>query len=386
MVFRDVTEKRAIEREMQRLEKLEAIGTLAGGIAHDFNNIFMGAVGNISLAKMEANPEDALYRRLEDAERVLLQAKNLAQQLLTFSKGGSPIKKLTHLKKLIKDTVAFSLSGSNVRFDLDIADDLWSANIDEGQIGQVIGNIVINAQQAMPSGGLVKIKAENVVVPEGGHLPIKEGRYVKISIQDNGIGIPKEYIARIFDPHFTTKQKGSGLGLAVAHSIVRNHDGYLGVESELGKGSRFDIYLPASTKGIPEVKKPHPSVGKGRVLVMDDEELVLDVVKEMLKVMGYEVEVARNGDKALQLYKEAKTMGRPFDVVILDLTVPGGMGGKETMQKLLQIDPEVKGIVSSGYSNDPIMSYYKKYGFKAVVAKPYGVNELSDVLNKVLGS
>ncbi len=384
LVFRDITENRALEREMQRLEKLEAIGTLAGGIAHDFNNMLMGIIGNISLAKMETNSQDIVRNRLEDAERILIQAKNLAQQLLTFSKGGAPIKKVVHVGGLIKEIARFSLRGSNVGCTFEIAEELWPAEIDEGQIGQVISNIVINAQQAMPAGGMIKIKAENVEVSEMDHLPIKEGRYIRISIQDTGIGIPQGSLDKIFDPYFTTKQKGSGLGLAVAHSIIKNHDGYLGVESELGKGSRFDIYLPASVKEI--AQKKEPVIGKGRILVMDDEELVLDVIKGMLSMLGYKVEVARDGEGAVKLYEAARAKGEPFDVVILDLTVPGGMGGKETMQRLLKIDPDVKAIVSSGYSHDPIMSNYKKYGFKAVIAKPYGINELTEVLSKVFES
>lgn len=300
---------------------------------------------------------------------------------------GPPIKKTTSIAKLIKESVRFALSGSNVKCEFFIADDLWLSNVDEGQIGQVIQNIIINADQAMPKGGVIRVYCENVVISQHDNLPLKEGKYVKISISDQGIGIPKEYITKIFDPFFTTKQSGSGLGLSTAYSIIKRHDGYITVESQVGVGTTFYIYLPASDKRIEieEEKIDKLLKGKGRVLLMDDEEMVLEVVGDMLKYLGYEVAFARNGNEAIEFYKRAKAAGHPFDVVIMDLTIAGGMGGKEAIKKLIEIDPEVKAIVSSGYANDPIMVDFKKYGFSGVIAKPYKIKDLSKTLQKVMG-
>ena len=383
LVFRDITEQRILEREMQRLERLEAIGVLAGGIAHDFNNLLMGMLGNISLIKTQMEPENGAYKYIEELERVVIQARSLTQQLLTFSKGGSPVRKATNLKDLIQKTTRFVLSGSNIKTEFHIPDELLPANVDEAQIAQVITNIVINARQAMPTGGKLVIKAENVRIEEQQLLFLKPGHYVKLIIQDTGIGIPKEHINRIFDPYFTTKQKGSGLGLTVVYSIIKNHEGYITADSELGKGTTFEIYLPAIPK---KEKKKALEHGKLKILVMDDEEIVLEVIKEMLRILGHEVKGVKDGKEAIEVYKEAKQKGDPFDVVILDLTVPTGMGGEEAVKELLKIDPEVKAIVSSGYSNDPIMSEYEKYGFKAVVPKPYGIEELKEALRKALSS
>ena len=386
LAFRDVGQRRKIEEELGRIQRLESIGVLAGGIAHDFNNLLTAILGNISIAKLSSEKDKAIAQ-LEEAEKVCLQAKNLTHQLLTFSKGGAPIKKITSIAKLIKESVRFALSGSNVKCEFFIADDLWLSNVDEGQIGQVIQNIIINADQAMPKGGVIRVYCENVVISQHDNLPLKEGKYVKISISDQGIGIPKEYITKIFDPFFTTKQSGSGLGLSTAYSIIKRHDGYITVESQVGVGTTFYIYLPASDKRIEieEEKVDKLLKGKGRILLMDDKEIVLEVMGNMLKYLGYEVAFARNGNEAIGFYKRAKAAGHPFDVVIMDLTIAGGMGGKEAIKKLIEIDPEVKAIVSSGYANDPIMVDFKKYGFSGVIAKPYKIKDLSKTLQKVMG-
>jgi two-component system cell cycle sensor histidine kinase/response regulator CckA len=386
LVFRDITEKRRLEQELIKADKLESVGILAGGIAHDFNNILTAILGSIALAKMYTKPEDKIFQRLRGAETASLRARHLTQQLLTFSKGGAPIKKTAFISELLKDTATFALSGSNVRCKFSIPGDVWPVEVDEGQISQVISNLIINASQAMPEGGMIKARAENIAVDAEQGLPLKEGRYMKISIEDQGIGIPKDHLQKIFDPYFTTKQKGSGLGLATAYSIVRRHDGCIQVKSELGVGSTFHIYLPASSKEAlieKELREGIPA-GEGKILLMDDEELIREVAGEMLEILGYEVEFAKDGAEAIELYKKAKESAHPFDAIILDLTVPGGMGGKETVQELIEIDPEAKAIVSSGYSTDPVMADFKKYGFGAVVAKPYKIKELGEALHKVI--
>lgn len=384
LVFRDITEKRKMEEDLLKFQKLESIGLLAGGIAHDFNNHLTAILGNITLAKMYAKPRDKVFEKLIDAEKSSLHAKDLTQQLLTFSKGGAPIKKTVYISELLRNTVKFALSGSNVECELSIPYDLWSVEIDEGQIGQVINNLIINADQAMPEGGIIKVKAENVTVGAKEVFPIKEGNYVKVSIEDNGIGIPKENIQKIFDPYFTTKQKGSGLGLTTSYSIIKKHDGLITVESEVGVGTTFCIYIPASQKEIKKVVNKMHIEGKGKILVMDDDKDIREFLGEVLNILGYDAELAKDGEKAIELYKKAKESAQPFDAVIIDLTIRGGMGGKETIQKLINIDPEVKAIVSSGYSNDPIMSDFRKYGFSAVITKPYTIEELNEILNKII--
>jgi PAS domain S-box-containing protein len=388
LAFSDVTEKRKMEAELLKMEKLESLGVLAGGIAHDFNNILTAILGNISLATVCAPPQGDWLQILTEAEAACLRARDLTMQLLTFAKGGAPVIQTASIADLLQDSTRFTLRGSNVRCEFDIPDDLWAARVDEGQISQVIHNLVINAQQAMPQGGTVKVTAENVSMGASEGIPLKAGRYVKISIADSGIGIPEEHLSKIFDPYFTTKQKGNGLGLASAYSIVKNHDGYITVESELGVGTTFHIYLPASPEKAPP-RKEDPQIaesGGGRILVMDDEEVVRELTKEVLTRMGYEAEFAREGSEAVEMYQRARDKGRPFDAVIMDLTVPGGMGGLEATRKLLDADPHAKVIVSSGYSNDPIMAHYKEHGFCGVVAKPYKVGDLMGTLQSVIAN
>jgi len=382
----DITEKRRIEEELLRTEKLESIGILAGGIAHDFNNVLTAIVGNVGLAKMCITPEDKIYEMLVDAERASLRARELTRQLLTFSRGGAPIKETTSITELIKDSATFVLRGSNVRCRFSLPADLWTVDADPGQMSQVIQNLVINADQAMPEGGTIQVRGENVRVSAEHGLPLEPGKYVKISIADEGTGISEEHLQRIFEPYFTTKQKGSGLGLATTYSIIRRHDGHICVESEPGVGTTFYMYLPASEKEVPaqEVTAEQPLTGKGRILVMDDEEIVRDVAGSVLTRIGYEVEFARDGAEAIELYRQAQELGQPFAAVIMDLTIPGGMGGKETIRELLKIDPEAKAIVSSGYFADPVMAEFRKYGFSGVVAKPYRIRQLIDVLNGVI--
>ena len=384
--FRDITERKKLEEEALKSQKLESIGILAGGIAHDFNNILTAILGNITLAKMYAKPEDKVYDRLVRAEKASMRAKDLTQRLLTFSKGGAPIKEITSIVNLVKESATFALTGSNIICKFTIPHDIWKVEIDKGQISQVINNLVFNADQAMPDGGTIVINVENINIGKESTLFLNAGKYVKINIEDQGIGISEKHLNKIFDPYFTTKTKGSGLGLATVFSIIKNHDGLITVDSKLGVGTKFSIYLPASTeKALEEGKKEgKPLIGKGRILLMDDEELLREVAGEMIENLGYEIEFAKDGNEAISLYKNALKSSIPFDAVIMDLTIPGGMGGKYAIKKLLKIDPDAKAIVSSGYSNDPIMSEFKKYGFVGVVAKPYKVEELGKILHKVV--
>ena len=386
VTFKDVTERKQIEEERIKAGKLESIGILAGGIAHDFNNILTAVLGNITLARLNSKQGDRAYGLLMEAEKASIKAKSLTQQLLTFARGGAPVRKVMPITMLIKEAAAFAARGSGTQCVFFIPDDLRAVDVDEGQIRQVVTNLVLNAVQAMPEGGTVEVQAENTIVSPGDLLLLRPGEYVKVSVKDHGIGIPKEYLSKIFDPYFTTKQKGTGLGLTICYSIVRNHGGYIGVESETGVGTTVYFYLPAVQTGtvtLEEFEEEIP-LDHARVLVMDDEKMVREVAEQMLSHIGYEVDLAQDGVEAVDLYNKARQAGRPFDAVILDLTNPGGMGGKEAAGKILEIDPAAKLIVSSGYSSDPIVTQFGEYGFKGVVVKPYRLGELAKVLHRLL--
>jgi CheY-like chemotaxis protein/anti-sigma regulatory factor (Ser/Thr protein kinase) len=348
--------------------------------------LLTGIIGNISLAKLYLESGDQIFTILTEAEKASLRAKNLTQQLLLFSKEGTPVKQPTSVPELVKCTAEFALSGSNAKCIFHIPDGIWPVEADAGQISQVINNLIINADQAMPKGGTITIQTENITVTPQGSILLPEGNYVKIAVIDQGIGIPQEHISRIYDPYFTTKQKGSGLGLATSYSIVKNHGGLLTVDSQLGVGTIFCIYLPASEREIPAEEISHRIVKpcKGKVLLMDDEESVLEPTKETLVYLGYEVVQATEGVEAVNLYKHAHQQEEPFDVVIVDLTVRGKMGGAETIQKLLEIDPHVTAIVSSGYCNHPVVENFAEHGFKGAITKPYTIDELSETLQTVL--
>ena len=387
-IARDITARKKMEEELIKASKLESLSILAGGIAHDFNNLLHGILGNLSLARTMLNPisRDELFKRLSAAESACLRASELTQQLLTFAKGSLPVRKPTLISELIKDGVNFALIGSMVRGELDLPDHLWPVEVDAGQLSQVLNNLLINAEQAMPQGGIIKVTAQNITIDDKSTLPLRAGKYVKISIIDQGTGIPKEHLSMIFDPYFTTKQQGSGLGLATSYAVIRNHGGYIAVDSQVGVGTSFHIFLPASKKKVIDATEvtDRPVAGQGRILVMDDEAIIRELVAKMLERIGYEVECARDGAEALKLYAQAKNTGQPFNAVILDLTIPGGMGGKEAIKRLLQLDPQVKAIVSSGYADGTTVANYKEYGFQGIIPKPYRLAELSRVLHGVI--
>lgn len=384
-IVSDITDRKRREDELLKADKLESLGILAGGIAHDFNNILTSISGNISLAKIQVNSGDDIFDLLSAAETASVRAQGLTGQLLTFAKGGTPIKETVSIQKLIKESSIFVLRGSKSGCKFKIAEDLWPVDADVGQISQVISNIVINANQAMPEGGIIKIAAENLMPEKTGKIPISQGRNIRISIKDQGIGIAEKYLPKIFDPYFTTKQAGSGLGLATSYSIIKKHNGHISVVSLPGTGTTFDIYLPASDNRI-QVKQEKAVLltGRGKILVMDDDELLKQVAKKMLGKLGYESEFAKDGDEAIEMYKKAMESGKPYDTVFLDLTISGGMGGTEAVKILLKMDPEVKAIVCSGYSGDEVISNFREYGFKGMMPKPFGLHALGKVLNDVL--
>ncbi len=386
LVFRDTTERERMEKELLKMEKIQSLGVLAGGIAHDFNNFLTGIVGNLSLAKLELESGNSINRPMEEMEKAALRAKELTQQLLTFSRGGEPVKHTADIAGLVREAAQFALRGSNVRSDLHIEEDLRFADIDEGQIVQVLHNLVLNADQAMPEGGTITLRGINIALPFDNPYALPPGDYIQLSIEDQGMGIQPDHQKRVFDPYFTTKQKGSGLGLAVAYSVITKHDGRLTVDSQLGGGTTFTILLPASDGPLkPTAEDQHqPIKGSGFILVMDDEDFIRDLAQRMLTTMGYRADVVPDGQSALDRYRQAQSEGDPFDVVILDLTVPGGMGGKETLQHLQELDPEVRAIVSSGYANDPIMAHYRQYGFCGAVKKPYLLKDIHQKLAEVL--
>jgi signal transduction histidine kinase/CheY-like chemotaxis protein len=382
----EMAARAAAEEDLLRVQKLESLGILAGGIAHDFNNLMTGITVNIALAKIRAERDRELADLLEKAEEAAVRTHGLTQQLLTFSRGGEPVKKTILLGDLIKESAGFALRGSKAGCAYSLPAGLRPVEADAGQLRQVIQNIVINADQAMPQGGSIGITAENALLRAREVEPLAAGEYVKIAIADQGVGIPREQVAKIFDPYFTTKDKGSGLGLATAHSIVRKHGGAITVASEPGSGTTISVYLPVSRHELeaPRTMSGGLVSGAGRVLVMDDEEILRDVAEKVLQAVGYEVVTAKDGNEAVELYNAARKAGKPFDVVIMDLTVPGGAGGKDAVRKLLEFDPGAKAVVSSGYSHDPVMAHYSDYGFLGVITKPYNIREMTETVARVI--
>lgn len=386
LVFRDISERLRTEQELLKIRKLESVGVLAGGIAHDFNNILAAILGYTGLALLERDTSDALRSRLQEIEKAANRATGLTQQLLTFAKGGEPVKQIASITTVIRDSADFVLRGSNVHCTYQFDDNLWSVEIDQGQISQVIQNLIINAAQSMPAGGVIRVTCGNHSQQITDAL-LPAGRYVRIGIRDQGIGIPAELCERIFDPFFTTKQEGSGLGLAITHSIISRHDGRISVESVPGAGTTFTIDLPATTlQPLPSAERITLAPGdtRGKILVMDDDDMMRELATDILTLAGHQVTTAREGAEALGRYLDAASSGAPFDLVILDLTVRGGMGGLEAARSILGQDPQARIIVASGYSNDEVMAHYHQYGFRAAIAKPYDVAVFTATVASVL--
>ena len=391
IVFRDVTLEQQMENELLKVKKLESLGVLAGGIAHDFNNILAIILGKLELSLKRIEPLDKVaFRYLDDARLATVRASSLTKQLLTFSKGGEPVKETTLLPELIRESAEFVLHGSQVNCRYHFPDDLWLVDVDSGQISQVIQNIILNAEQAMAEGGSVDIRAININDPATeSAINSKKGCFVKLMITDYGAGIPAETMVRIFDPYFSTKQAGSGLGLAICHSIIKKHDGHISVDSTPDEGTTFTIYLPAlPAAAAPQVLQVgddrRKNANSARILVLDDEQMLQDVIKSLLHALGHEAVVTADGAETITTFENMRKAGTPPDAIIIDLTIPGGMGGKETAEILLAIDPDVRLIVSSGYSNDPVMANYKDYGFCAALSKPFSLAEIKQITDQVL--
>lgn len=392
VVIRDISDQTKAKNELEKASKIESIAALAGGIAHDYNNLLTAIIGNISLTRATLNPDDKGFSFLTQALTASKTAQNLTQKLITFSQGGEPVKTMTDTAVLVKSATEFTLSGSNVKSEYEFPDHLWSVAVDQAQIGHAIHNVVLNAREAMKEGGTLKVTAKNTIINKGFKI-LRPGKYVKISIADRGDGISEVRLDKIFEPYYTTKefgvQKGTGLGLPISKSIIKKHGGEVTVKSRVGFGTIFSFYLPADQSGAIckdtaiEVEGERSIFGNGKILIMDDEEIIRTLTKHILNHLGYDAEFAGDGKEAIDLYRKALLGGKPFDAVVLDLTIRGGMGGQETIKELSKIDPNVKAIVSSGYSQDPVMANFRDFGFCGVIAKPYTVEEMGEKLIQV---
>lgn len=388
VIMTDITERESAQRELVKMQKLESLGILAGGIAHDFNNILTGILGNITFAQMKVAADSVAGKALSNAESAAKRAAELAHQLLTFARGGEPVKKSVDLRILLEESLELVLAGSNVKARLELPEGIRPLEADEGQISQVINNLLINAVQAMPGGGTVRIIAENVELSSLNGLSLEAGEYVRIRVTDQGCGIAADDLKRVFDPYFTTKPFGNGLGLSSVYSIVTRHGGHIGVQSEPGAGAEFTLLLPAAGQQALQLADqgsiaPDPERRSGTILVLDDESMIRDMIRSILTSLGYQVVVCETGEEVLQQCRDISARGECFSALIMDLTIPGGMGGKELAPLILEIDPEAVMIVSSGYSNDPVMANYAGFGFKGVLPKPYNAREIVRVLAEI---
>jgi PAS domain S-box-containing protein len=389
-VIRDISERKILEEEYQKNEKLESLGILAGGIAHDFNNILTVIQGNISLLNLHLKRQEIENNKINEINKAMNQAKHLTQQLLTFSNGGNPNKKKMQLERLIKDAVNLCICGSKVKCKIYQNEKLLPVEIDGGQVFQVLNNIIINAVQSMPHGGKIIIESKNIYIESEKQQInniLKKGKYVMVSIKDEGVGIPSKNIKKIFDPFYTTKENGTGLGLTTAFSIMKKHGGIIKVDSKAAVGTTFSLYFPVSVSKEELISIGKDKIiytGKGKILLMDDNYAVREVLGQMLFSLGYDVDFAKNGEEAISLFKKTMNKKDGYIVSILDLTVPGGKGGLEIIKEILQIDPNAKVVVASGYSDSPIKIKYKEYGFKAFISKPFEIEILSEKLQQVV--
>ena len=392
IALHDITDAKRLENEIMQTKKLEATALLAGGIAHDFNNLLAVIMGNLEIAQEDLLKGRPVADALQYAQDACLHAAELTKKFLTFSSGGEPFITSVPVETLVTDAASLALAGSNVDFECSFPDDLWPVAVDIGQMTQAIGNVVTNAREAMLQGGVIQIRAENVdSIPENLEvLNDREVKFVKVSIQDQGVGIPWEVLTQVFDPYFTSKNlwntKGLGLGLTVTYSIVKKHGGAIDIASRPGAGTTVSLYLPATDRQIiaPRQSRPRkaPAANK-KILFMDDEEMLRNVTRSMLESLGYEVATACNGEEAIELYTAAKEAGLPFGAVIMDLTIKGGLGGRETIKRLRELDPDVRAIVASGYSNDPVMANFREHGFLDALNKPYQLQDLEKSLEGI---
>jgi PAS domain S-box-containing protein len=390
----NITARKKLEEEMTKIKNIESLGILAGGLAHDFNNMLAGILGNISLSRMKVGNPDYISQKLADAEKISLKARDLTQQLLVFSRGGAPVFETLALDKIIRSSTAFAVNGSNVRCTYEIADGLWPVEVDASQIAQVFHNLALNAREAMGKGGTVEIRAENTVIHREDNIgDLVGGQYVKVSVKDEGAGIPNDVLPKIFDPYFSSKSmgadKGMGLGLSISYSVVKRHNGAILVEAGVDKGTIFTVYLPASVNDLQEDSKNEEievveDLVRGRILVMDDDEAVRKTTGALLEAIGYDVITVKEGEDTIKAYSELQGTDREIDVVILDLTVAGGMGGAEAIKELQQIDPSIKAIITSGYTDNSIISHYRNYGFDAALIKPCKIEELTTAIQKLI--
>jgi PAS domain S-box-containing protein len=390
VALHDITERKHMETEIINAKKIEATALLAGGIAHDFNNLLAVILGNLEMAQEDmllSGP--AINKKMVDAREACLAAGQLTKKFLTFSSGGDPFRVITNVKALIKDSVALNLAGSKVDSEYAFPDDLWPVEVDAGQISKAIGNVIINAREAMPRGGMIGVCAENVdsiLTEKPAFQGNQDVKYIKIAIHDEGVGISEDILPQVFDPYFSSKErgqeKGMGLGLSVSYSVIKKHGGFIDIASESDTGTTVYIYLPASNKQIVALEDKARSgvLLNKKILVMDDEEMLRKLTRDVLEMLGYEVEVASDGEEAIQKYLNAQRVDAPFGAVILDLTIKGGMGGQETIKRLHEINPDIIAIVASGYANDPVMSNFKDYGFRDALHKPYQLKDLQNSL------
>jgi PAS domain S-box-containing protein len=390
LVFEDMTKQIRLQEELLKARKLESIAILAGGLAHDFNNLFTGLFGNIQLAMMKLGKDHPAYPRLVTASQSFVVGTNLTQQLLTFAKGGQPLLEETDLGQVIQDSLQFNIKQENIKVVQSLPQDLWRVNGDHGQLCQVFGNLFLNSVQAMPEGGTLYIDAQNIEDIRLISAPELSGAFVKTCIRDEGSGIPADEVPKVFDIFYTTKDGGRGLGLAVVHRIVAKHNGHICFTSIPDVGTTVTIYLPAeasslpTSAAIPADRPGKPGAATAHILVMDDDEIIRDLAREMLETCGYQVDTATGGQEALEKYAAADNSGKPFDVVIMDLNIPGGMGGKIAIKKLLALDPGAKVIVTSGYFSDAVLADFLVYGFKGRLAKPFKTEALQNELSRVI--